>query len=32
MLGTRRDLMELNGDSGAIEEIHMLQGELIPLI
>ena len=32
MSGTRRYLMEVNGDSGAIEEIHLLQGETIPPI
>ena len=32
MSGASRDLMEVNGDRGAIEEIHSLQGETIPLV
>ena len=32
MSGTSCDLMELNEDRGAIEEIHSLQGETIPPI
>ena len=31
MSGIGRDLTEVNGDRGAIEEIHSLQGETIPL-
>ena len=30
MFGTGRDLMDVNGTSRAIEEIHSLQGETIP--
>ena len=32
MLGFGCKLMEINGDSGAVEEIHSLQGETIPPI
>ena len=32
MSGSGRDLMEINGNSGAIEEIHLLQGETIPRV
>ena len=30
MAGIERGLMELNGDSRAVEEIHSLSGETIP--
>ena len=29
--GSGRDLMEMNGDGGTIEEIHSLQGKTIPV-
>ena len=32
MSGIRRELMDLNGDSGAAEELYSLQGETIPLV
>ena len=32
MSGTSRDLMEINRDSGAIEEVDSLEGETIPLV
>ena len=31
MYGTGRDLMEVNGDSGAVEEIHSLRERPYPL-
>ena len=30
MSGSRRDLMEVNGDSGPIEDMRTMQGETIP--
>ena len=30
MSGSRRDLMELNGDFGPIEDMRAMQGETIP--